>query len=255
MLALDQGREGKGDPRSAACVDSGLEGDLRGCSVSFRARGWGSSSPVSPSCVHEPGALWGEHAAVGSLHPHECKPVSLLTTTERFVCSADISFLMQFIRFQVSDIRDALVSVYKVVPKVQCFLLEKVRCAMLCHPLCLYQDDPCSLLRACAHRGVPRGRVVLGVGVCVCRCTNGVCPRVCVCVCFEITGCCLTPCWAGCRSGSCCLTAGLLFRKAVRQGRGPVGMSRSVYVVSPVSCHFPSNFQMSCAFLCQLLKS
>lgn len=82
MLALDQGREGKGDPHSATCVDSGLEGDLRGCSVSFRARGWGSSSPASPSCVREPGALWGEHAAVRSLHPHECKPVSLLTTTE-----------------------------------------------------------------------------------------------------------------------------------------------------------------------------
>ncbi|KAI4539072.1 hypothetical protein MG293_010464 [Ovis ammon polii] len=32
--------------------------------------------------------------------------------------------------YQVSDIRDALVSVYKVVPKVQCFLLEKGRCRL-----------------------------------------------------------------------------------------------------------------------------
>lgn len=138
-------------------------GTCRGCSVSFRARGRGGASPASPSRVREPGALWGEHTTVGCLHPRECKPVSLLTTTELFVSSADISLLMQFIRFQVSDIRDALVSMYKVVPKVQCFLLEKVRYATLCHPLCLYQEDTCSLLRACAHHGVPRGRVV-----CVC---------------------------------------------------------------------------------------
>uniref|UniRef100_A0A4W2FRV8 Ribonuclease T2 n=1 Tax=Bos indicus x Bos taurus TaxID=30522 RepID=A0A4W2FRV8_BOBOX len=87
--------------------------------------------------------------------------------------------------YQVSDIRDALVTVYKVVPKVQCFLLEKVRYAVLCHPFCLYQDHPCSLLRACARRGVPRGSVVCVLGgegrgcVQVYKC---VCPCVCVCV-------------------------------------------------------------------------
>lgn len=96
-----------------------------------------------------------------------------------------LPLLMQFIRFQVSDIRDALVTVYKVVPKVQCFLLEKVRYAVLCHPFCLYQDHPCSLLRACARRGVPRGSVVCVLGgegrgcVQVYKC---VCPCVCVCV-------------------------------------------------------------------------
>ena len=182
MQALDQGREEKGDPRSATCVDSSLEGDLWGRSVSFRARG--GSSPASPSCVREPGRS-GEHTAAGCLHAHACTPVSLLTVTELFVSSVDVPFLMQFIRFQVSDIRDALVTMYKVVPKVQCFLLEKVRYAVLCHPFCLYQDHPCSLLRACARRGVPRGSVVCVLGgegrgcVQVYKC---VCPRVCGCV-------------------------------------------------------------------------
>ena len=167
----------KGDPCSAACVDSCLQGDLRGLLGLLQGPGRGGSSAASPSCAREPGAPWGEHAAIRCLHPLECKPVSLLTTTELLVSSADVSLLMQFIRFQVSDIRDALVSVYKVVPKVQCFLPEKVRYAALCHPLCLYQEDTCSLLRARAHLGAPRGRVVGGGGAC--RCTN-VWAHVCV---------------------------------------------------------------------------
>ena len=202
----------KGDPCSAACVDSRLQVDLRGLLRLLQGPGRGGSSPASPSCVREPGAPWGEHAAIRCLHPLECKPVSLLTTTELLVSYADVSLLMQFIRFQVSDIRDALVSVYKVVPKVQCFLLEKVRYATLCHPLCLYQEDTCSLLRARAHLGVPRGRVV-----CVWR--GWGCVQVYKCVgarvyaCFEITGCCLTPCWAGWCSGSFSLTGGSCSRR------------------------------------------
>lgn len=69
-----------------------------------------------------------------------------------------------------------------------------------------------------------------------------VCARVCVR--FEITGCCLTPCWAGWCSGSFSLTGRLLFQKAARQRQGPVGILCSVHVVSPLSYRFPFSFQI-----------
>lgn len=77
---------------------------------------------------------------------------------------------------------------------------------------------------------------------------------VCVCVCFEITGCCLTPCWAGCCFGSFSLT-GAPVPEGDEAGTGPVGVSCGIHVVSLVSCRFLSHFQMSRPFLCQLLKS
>ena len=91
MQALDQGREEKGDPHSATCVDSSLEGDLWGRSVSFRVRGgsspasprcvrepglWestGGSSPASPSCVHEP----GRSGRARAVHPQRLRAVSM----------------------------------------------------------------------------------------------------------------------------------------------------------------------------------
>lgn len=53
----------------------------------------------------------------------------VLSKTELFIFSVEVSFLMHFIYFQISDIKDALVSVYGVVPKVQC-LPKQVRRVM-----------------------------------------------------------------------------------------------------------------------------
>lgn len=59
--------------------------------------------------------------------------------------------------YQVSDIRDALVSVYKVVPKVQCFLLEKGQEVQLLGQieLCFSKDLQ---LWNCSHAAEPAAR-------------------------------------------------------------------------------------------------
>lgn len=72
-----------------------------------------------------------------------------------------------FLSFQISDIKDALASIYGVIPKVQCLPPKQVRCAVLFLLLCL------SLSRRqaqCFQHRVPRGR-----DVCV-----HVCGSVCV---------------------------------------------------------------------------
>ncbi|XP_055392157.1 ribonuclease T2 isoform X1 [Bubalus kerabau] len=59
--------------------------------------------------------------------------------------------------YQVSDIRDALVTVYKVVPKVQCFLLEKGQEVQLLGQveLCFSKDLQ---LQNCSHAAEPAAR-------------------------------------------------------------------------------------------------
>ncbi|MXQ92562.1 hypothetical protein E5288_WYG005694 [Bos mutus] len=59
--------------------------------------------------------------------------------------------------YQVSDIRDALVTMYKVVPKVQCFLLEKGQEVQLLGQveLCFSKDLQ---LRNCSHAAEPAAR-------------------------------------------------------------------------------------------------
>ncbi|KAB0381136.1 hypothetical protein FD755_008920 [Muntiacus reevesi] len=59
--------------------------------------------------------------------------------------------------YQVSDIRDALVSVYKVVPKVQCFLLEKGQEVQLLGQMELCFSKDLQLLN-CTHAGEPAAR-------------------------------------------------------------------------------------------------
>nr|XP_020741611.1 ribonuclease T2 [Odocoileus virginianus texanus] len=59
--------------------------------------------------------------------------------------------------YQVSDIRDALVSVYKVVPKVQCFLLEKGQELQLLGQMELCFSKDLQLLN-CTHAGEPAAR-------------------------------------------------------------------------------------------------
>lgn len=90
-------------------------------------------------------------------------------------------FLMHFISFQISDIKDALASIYGVVPKVQCLPPKQVRGAVLCFvALCLYREDRLTLsASACSSRSSQGQRCVCAcVWECVWECVhtgNAVC--------------------------------------------------------------------------------
>ncbi|XP_016062986.1 PREDICTED: ribonuclease T2 isoform X1 [Miniopterus natalensis] len=101
--------------------------------------------------------------------------------------------------YQVSDIRDALASVYGVIPKVQCLPPEQVGCCLLtflsvlrrqvprCRQLCAHVDFPvcCLHVRAtCARVGTHVG--TRGAGTC-CACAGVHMARATGVLCVEIT--------------------------------------------------------------------
>lgn len=95
-----------------------------------------TASPWGLVCepgVPEDGALWSAVRVVSV--EAECAAYR-----SPYTASVPV-ILMRLIPFQISDIKDALASMYGVVPKVQCLPPKQVRCALFHCSFCLYQED------------------------------------------------------------------------------------------------------------------